>query len=202
MTADGSVFVFKMSEIEKITKELAGSGAGQVQPMKALDLLVNPLGFLQFGPVVQLDFRITPALYGNAHVRLHGLGLLSHLILDSEPQYYAFAVGGGVRYFFVSQYVPHAPYVGFIAEFGYNPYFGDVDTAYEYEGTSLYLTFVANGGYRWRFGTFILQVGAYAGVSPTISSQWHYLSTPSVSREGDLTTVFFGMLELSIGWEL
>jgi hypothetical protein len=183
--------------------ELASSSSGQtVQPMKALNLVLNPLGFLQFGPIVQLEFRFSPGLYGLAHVRMHGLGLLSHLILGSEPAYYAFAVGAGARYFFVSREVPHAPYVGFIAEFGYNPYFGDVGYSSEYEGTSLYLTFAANGGYRWRFGRFIVQVGAYAGLSPTLYSQWHYLTSPSVANEGDLDVVFFGMLEVSIGWGL
>ncbi len=202
MTADGSVFVFKTSEIEKITKELAAFGAGQARPMEALNLVLNPLGFVQFGPLAQLEFCFSPGLYGLAHVRMHGLGLLSHLLASAEPEYYAFAVGTGLRYFFVSSQVPHAPYVGFIAEFGYNPYFGDVDTIWEYAGTSMYLTFAANGGYRWRFGSFLVQVGAYAGISPTLYSQWHYLTSPSVAYDGDLDVLFFGMLEVSIGWEL
>jgi hypothetical protein len=203
MTADGSVFVFKMSEIEKITKELATSGAGQGRPMKAFNILLNPLGFVQFGPMVQFEFRIIPGLYGIAHARVHGLGVLSWVLADTdEIGYYSFALGPGIRYFFVSKDVPHAPYVGFVAEFGYTPYASNIGYTDEYAGTAMYLTFAVNGGYRWRFGSFIVEVGGYAGASPTIFSQYHYLTSPSVNYEGRLPVTFFGMLELSIGWEL
>jgi hypothetical protein len=171
--------------------------------MKAINFLLNPLGFLQFGPMVQLEFRIIPGLYGMAHARLDGLGLLSWVLSDTEEiAFYSFAVGPGVRYFFVSKDSPHAPYVGFVAEFGYTPYTDDIGTIWENKGTSMYLTFAANGGYRWRFGSFIVEVGAYAGASPTISDRWYYVSSPSVIYEAGLPIIFFGMLEVSIGWEL
>jgi len=211
-TADGSLFVFKMSEIEKITKEevaasntggAAHSGTGEpARPMAAMNFIGNPMGFLQAGPIVELEFQIKPGLYVIAHARIHGLGLLSQLLSDPDfPAFYSFAVGPAVRYFFLSKDTPHAPFLGFLTEFGFNPYSGDAGYSTAYAGSSIYLTFAANGGYRWRFGSFILETGAYAGVSPTLSSQWHYLSSPSVTHAGGTPITFFGMLELSIGWE-
>jgi hypothetical protein len=177
-------------------------GQGGETPKPTLNLMLNPLGLVQFGPIAQLEVPITPNLYGLAHVRLHGLGLLSYLLLSDIPASYSFAVGSGVRYFFLDKNTPHAPYLGALVEAGYGPYSGDIGSSYEYQGSSFYLTLAFNGGYRWRFGSFIVEVGAYAGVSPTVWSQWHYVTSPSVIHDGFLNTIFFGMAELSIGWEI
>jgi hypothetical protein len=212
-TADGSLFVFKMSEIEKITKEevagtaaaAAGSSAAPAEParpMAAMNLLLDPLGFLQFGPVAQLEFQFFPGLYGYVHARLNGLGLLPWLLYSSSPAIYSFAVGPGVRYFFLSKDSPHAPFLGFLTEIGYTPYSANTGYTDALEGTAINLTFGANAGYRWRFGTLIVQVGAYAGASPRMSSVWHYLSTPTDQHTDPADVVFFGMLDVSIGWEM
>ncbi len=209
-TSDGSVFVFKMSDVEKITKEQAPSSKpaknethSPSAPMASSYLVLNPLGFLQFGPMVDLEFKVTPKLYALAHLRLQGLGLLAHILAYDEMAYWSTAVGGGVRYFFTSEGTPNAPYVGFAGEIGYNPYYGDL--AYPlsaYHGSAVYFTVAANGGYRWRFEKFIVNVGGYLGVAPTVFSQWSYDAAPSVMYDGTLDTTFVAMVELSIGWAL
>lgn len=210
-TSDGSVFVFKMSDVEKITKEQTSAQpspkpskqAGPAEPLASSYLLLNPLGFLQFGPMVDLEFRVTPQLYGMAHLRLQGLGLLAHLISYDQMAYWSTAVGGGVRYFFTSGATPNAPYVGGALEVGYNPYYGDLSYPLDaYHGQSVYLTIAANGGYRWRFDKFVMNVGGYVGVAPTVYSQWSYDIAPSVMYNGNLDATFFAMVELSLGWSL
>lgn len=206
-TADGSVFVFKISEIEKITKESSASSKtasekGPTTPMDASYLIINPLGLLQYGPMVDLEFRITPKLYGIAHIRLQGLGLLAHILATDEMAYWSSAVGTGVRYFFTQSGTPNAPYVGFAAEVGYNPYYGNVGYTDEYKGSAVYLTFAANGGFRWRFNNFVVNVGGYLGAAPTIYSEWAYVKSPDVKQPGILDTTFVAMAELSIGWAL
>ena len=181
------------------------------RPMAPANLIINPLGFIQFGPMIDLEFQLTPGLYGILHTRMAGLGLLTHLLemasssdLNEDVRFYAFAVGTGLRYFFQSPGTPNAPYIGFLAEYGYNPYFDDTGDIYAYTGTSTYVTFAVNGGYRWRFDSFLLQVGAYAGAAPTLTSTWKYTSNPgdTATHQGNLPTTFFGMVEVSIGFEL
>jgi hypothetical protein len=182
------------------------SAQQNVRPMAPLNLIINPLGFLQAGPIVDLEIQVSPGLYVLLHTRFHGLGLLSHLLEASgsssgteDIQFYSVAFGTGLRYLFVSQNSRNAPYLGFIVEYGYNPYF---DNTYDYTGTSTYINLAANAGYRWRFDSFLLEVGAYLGAAPTLTSEWYYNATPSVKYAGTKTTTFFAMVELSIGFEL
>ena len=204
-TADGSVFVFKMSEVEKIVREPASSSRGTgraVPPMAASYVVVNPLGIVEFGPMVDLELRLSPKLYALAHVRFQGLGLLAHLISSDVIAYWSTAVGTGVRYFFTTPATPNAPYLGAAVEVGYNPYSGDKGYVSAYHGSSVYVTIAANGGYRWRFDNFIVNVGGYLGVAPTVYSQYSYDTAPSVMYDGTLDTTFVAMAEVSVGWAL
>lgn len=181
------------------------------RPMAPVNLIINPLGFVQFGPMIDLEFQLTSGLYGLLHARLAGLGLLTHLLeaasssdLNEDVRFYAFAVGTGLRYLFQSPGTPNAPYLGFLLEYGYNPYFDETGSIYDYTGTATYVTFAVNGGYRWRFDSFILEVGAYAGAAPTLTSTWKYTSNPgdTSTHQGVTGTTFFGMVEVSVGFEL
>jgi len=178
-------------------------GAQESAPTQShLNLLFGPLGFLQFGPTTDLEVGFSSNLYGIVHVRLHGLGLLSYLLYDVTPAVYSVAVGPGLRYLFPIKGSPHAPYVGFLTEFGYNPYTGDAGYSSEYTGTTTYVTVAMNGGFRWQFDNFLLDVGAYAGVAPTLSDEYAYKSDPAVTYQGQKITTFFGMVELSLGFRL
>lgn len=204
-TADGSIFVFKMSEVERIVREpVAGANKrqGPAPPMAKSYLVLNPVGVLQFGPIVDFEFRVSSKLYGFAHVRFHGLGLLSHVISTDVLSYLSTAVGGGVRYFFTNESSPNAAYIGGAAEVGYNPYSGDAGYVTAYHGSYINLTFAGNGGYRWRFDNFILNVGGYLGVAPTVYSKYSYDSAPTVMYDGRHDVTFVAMAEVSIGWAL
>jgi hypothetical protein len=179
-----------------------GQEGAKPAPASRTTLMVNPLGFLQFGPIAQLEIPVSRDLSVLAHVRLHGLGLLSYLLFPDTPAFWSVAAGSGVRYFFRSGSSPNAPYLGALVEVGYNPYSANVGYSDEYAGSAVYMTFTANGGYRWRFNSFVLEVGAYLGASPTLWSQYHYVSAPSVIYNGNLPVVFFGMAEVSVGWQL
>jgi hypothetical protein len=179
-----------------------GQGREGAPPVSRVTLMVNPLGLLQFGPIAQLEIPVSPDLSILAHLRLHGLGMLSYLLFTDTPAFWSLAAGSGVRYFFRSGSSPHAPYLGALLEVGYNPYSGNAGYSNAYAGSAVYLTLTLNGGYRWRFAAFFLEVGGYAGASPTVWSQWHFNSTPSVIHDGDTPTVFFGMAEVSFGWQL
>ncbi len=181
---------------------LAGEAAGPAQDASAVNLLFQPAGFLQFGPIVELEFRLSPGLYMGVHLRFHGLGLLTHLIDINYPEIWGIAGGAGMRYFLMAGGAPEGFFVGGVVEVGYNGYYDNVGDPSEFHGSSVFLVTAANGGFRWRFGNFIVEVGAYAGVAPTLYSRYSYDSAPSVMIDGNKLITFFGMAELSIGWAL
>ena len=197
-TADGSLFVYDMAQVVRITRREAPapapSGASVApgaaapaaggHPLPAIDLVINPLGLLQFGPIVDLELRATPGLYLLLHLRFHGLGVISHVMESYTLSIPSFAGGTGLRYFFTPQ-TGSTGYLGFVVEVGHN-WFTE-----GYEDT--YITFVANGGYRWTFGSTMMNLGAYLGAAQTVANDLPDALFP-------LTPV--AMLELSFAWGL
>jgi len=192
-TADGSVFVYQIDQVAKITKEparakarvAAEAPAGEVKPMSNVDILFNPLGFLQFGPMVDLEIQTSRGLFFVVDLRWHGLGLLSHLIEETDLSVASTAAGVGLRYFFQSPSTPHAPYVGFLTEFGIN-WFLDGNS----DG---YIAFVLNPGYRWRFGKTAINVGFVVGAGATVFNTY---------PNSYMTVIPVAMLELSFAFSL
>lgn len=181
---------------------LAGQAAGPDKEESAVNLLFQPAGFLQFGPVVEFEFRLAPGVLLGAHVRFHGLGLLSHLVALDYTEIWGIAGGLGVRVFVLPGGVSEGFFVGGVTEVGVNGYYDDIGYATAYHGAGIFIVAAANSGYRWRFGNFILEAGAYAGVAPTVYSKYSYDNTPSVMYDGLQVITFFGFLELSLGWML
>ncbi|MBN2351439.1 MAG: hypothetical protein JXD23_02645 [Spirochaetales bacterium] len=162
-------------------------------------LLLQPLGFLQFGPIAELELRLAPSLSMSFHIRLHGLGLLSHLLVTDGTEFWGAAAGLGMRYFLYPTDAPHAWFFGGMVEVGVNGFYGDAGLATAYHGVSIFMVAAANGGYRWRFGAFILEAGIYVGVGPALSCSYWYDASPQFQYNGGLPFTFFGMGELSLG---
>jgi hypothetical protein len=173
--------------------------AAAAEPEPAVTLLFQPLGFLQYGPAAEVEFRLTPALYLSAHVRANGLGLLTHLLTTDGTEFWGVAAGAGLRYLLYPDASPHAWFVGGLVEAGVNGYYGDVGLVTAYHGAAVFMVVAANGGFRWRFGSFLLEAGAYAGISPTLFSQYSYDSYPDITYVGGLPFTFFWTVELSLG---
>jgi hypothetical protein len=165
----------------------------------AAALFLQPLGLLQFGPMAEVEFRLAPALSMSAHVRAQGLGLLSHLLVTEAVEYWGMAAGVGMRYFIYPGAGPNAWFVGGMADIGLLGFSGDAGLATAYHGISLFTVFAANAGFRWRFGAFILELGVYAGVGPTIFSNYQVDANPGITYDAATPFTFFGMGELSLG---
>lgn len=162
--------------------------------------LINPLGLLQFGPILSTEHKLGNTNgYIAPHFRWSYLGLLTHVLwgIDGgEVTPGSFAVGMGYKNFML-QDNNNAPYFGggmeIIREHA-NYY--DWGTEEFYLGYSIF----ANGGYRWRFETGrFLNVGLIAGVASTISDEEYYLDGTFYDSYSE--TNFVGMLELSFGWQ-
>lgn len=191
-TADGSVFVYQMDQVVKVTKAPAihqadAGGSSKTTapsaPAPGANILINPLGVLQFGPIVALEIEMNPRLYFALHARYHGAGALSYLT-DWGLTPASFAGGAGVRYFFRQPGISGEAYIAFTPELGLNSY-GD-------GGTVTYVTVLFNAGYRWWFGDVLMNVGADFGGAFIVATS--YVDSPAVEP--------FGMLELSFGWGL
>lgn len=198
-TKDGSVFVFQMSEVIKIEKEkeaaapTAGAEAKN-NPEKNLAILINPLGFVQFGPQLDLEVKLIPNLYLIGVFRIHSLGMISHMITDSMKSGYAF--GGGLRKFFRNPVTANAFYIGEQEQYGII-YRGNDN----YTGTSTYIASAFDAGYRWRLQGFLFSLGILAGIAPALTDTWHYYSD-NITHNNPLKTYFFGMLEIEVGFEI
>jgi hypothetical protein len=202
-TKDGSIFVFKMSEIIKITKEKAGEDDSGIKnkPEKNFALLINPLGFVQFGPQLDLEAKLIPDLYILGAFRMHSLGLLSYALTTDLTTAYAF--GLGVRKFFREADTGDAFYIGLQEQYGINNSGISDSGSGNWTGSAAYLASALDVGYRWRTQEgFIFSLGVLAGLAPVLTDTWHYNNNPGTVYNNDLKTYLFGMLELEVGYEL
>jgi len=208
-TRDGNVFVYQIDQIDRITKERSGDVVvtERSRPIGNA-VLINPLGFLQFGPIVDLDFRVGPNTQVGGQLRFSGLGLLYHLVASGgyteadEVLMSSMAVGTGVKYFFENPDSPHRLYVGGVFEYGWGGTRGSIGYTDEWEGSHQYWDILTNFGYRWRFPSNIfINVGILTGAANTTQSEWWFIRTPGQKKEGTKKMVFVIMAEVSFGLE-
>lgn len=171
-------------------------------PMGKFFISFNPLGFVQFGPTINAEFAIGQDIFIGPVFRSVGLGLLSHVIAEDEIGFGTMSFGIAGHYFLNNRRGPNRFYVGSNIEYGFGPTMGDKGSYWEWEGKWSTLIFATNTGYRIRMSNFYINLGLYAGIAQEIRDDWWYIRTPSNVREADLNTHFYGMLEISIGWEI
>ena len=147
-------------------------------------ITVNPLGVLQFGPIVGMEFRALPASYVGVHVRWATAGLAYYAIASEGFEYTVnadnFAFGLNFRSLMGDNQSPHRWYAAPVLEYGFGTWSGG-----NLQGNTSYVSILGNFGHRWNFGSSVLNVGAYAGV---------------VQEFIEEETLAIGMLELSFGW--
>lgn len=205
-TRDGSVFVLQMEEISKFTKEPKFGGVSPIQPMGQSAFLFHPLGFLQFGPILEVEYRIESDLYITSHVRFSALGFLYYALasegFENEVSPGSMALGIGVKKYMDNPNSPNRLYFAGFAEYGWGATRGDIGTQWEWEGKNAQIILASNIGYRFRYPSkFFINLGGMAGVAPGIRDDWWYIDSPGDVYEGSNEINFFGMLELSFGWE-
>lgn len=172
--------------------------------MGSFAVLVNPLGFAQFGPIVNVEIGVRPNSYLYLQLRLSALGVLTYVVGEyEEVSLSSIGIGGGLRYFVPSN-DPGRWYVGGGIEYYSESGKGDVGESYEWEGNYSYFIFGVNTGYRWRFLGFFVNVGLMGGYAAGLSGEWHYtdVSYYDDGESDDAGSQPYGMLEVSIGWEI
>jgi hypothetical protein len=166
---------------------------------------VNPLGFVQFGPIINVEFGFPNNLVLNIHTRFPSAGLLTYVALDHEDgidDLSGKAFGAGLLYFFTDK--RHKPYIGGLLEYHTADILYGQGDAWEWDKTENAIVVIANGGYRFRFGHFFLNTGAYLGAA-FVNYEWDY-TDPSYGeydddpRDGSEVQPF-GMIEVTLGLE-
>ena len=169
-------------------------------------LSINPLGFLQFGPVINGEFGLTDNLVLNTHLRFPSLGLLTYATKyhdDGISNLSGFAFGGGVLNFFGDNM--SKPYVGGLLEYHTVTTLYAQGASWEWENKDNHVVIIVNGGYRFRFSSgFFINLGGYVGAAVG-TYNWNY-TDPSYSESGDAahtgSDVFpFIMVEGALGIE-
>ena len=211
-TADGSVFVYKMSEVEKIAKEKAPAAKVAVStvPLSPFAMQLNALGFLQFGPVIKAEIQLAPYFYLTPYARLFALGLASKAVAMGDADTLnidltSMGVGLGVMRFFPTRGSPNGLYTGVSLDYDWITVVEDPEMSWAHRRDTRGLVVVSNVGYRWRAKPLNFSIGALLGGFFGLSEEWWYLNSSyaaTYKREGSPMSSVYGMLEATIGFEL
>jgi hypothetical protein len=209
-TRDGSVFVYQMTEVDRIAKEKAVSTTVESSvPVSPFALQVNALGFLQFGPFVKAEIKMAPSVFLTPYIRFHAFGIASKAVsmgdadtISIDPT--SLGIGIGMMRFFPTKGSPNGLYTGILGEYNWITAIKDEGETWEWRTESLGLVVISNVGYRWRMKPFVYSLGVLLGGYFGLSEEWWYLNSSYAStrrREGTATSTVYGMLEASIGFE-
>jgi len=156
----------------------------------------QPAGFLQFGPVIELGFRVGNNFVIGPQFRYTSLGLAYNAINDFENTLLCFGFGATFKHFPATNQKNKFYYgVGFEYEYS------DFDDYDDWYGSSAGVVIITNVGYRWRFGSgFYINLGAFAGAYVNIYDQWYDYDDDELHDESGWTQ-FYGYIEFGIGVE-
>jgi len=196
--------------VEPSTESSGTEKKSSSKPLGAVNIYFQPLGFVQFGPIVGLEIKVAEIAVLDAHWRYSKLGVAYNAIagtfLDDDEYLLpsSMAFGGGVR-FLIPTKSPHRPYAGALFEFNLEKRIEDEDQSYESERDSRSLVFATAGGYRFRIGnSFNLSLGGMFGAAFDVYKKWWYTNIyyEPGKFDGKHRVHPFGMLEVALGWEI
>ncbi|MGK6352185.1 hypothetical protein [Parapedobacter sp. DT-150] len=179
------------------TGQLDTASTDGSNPLPRRTFNFNPLGLLQFGPIVQWEFKLNRQGYLVPHVRIPYLGVLYHVINWDAESVSPVALGVGAGYKTLFPVTRGAWYLGGVLDYSFGSSTGNDNGSWESNFQNIAV--MSNGGFRWRSPKkrSVLSVGAYVGVSLPIQDEWS-----GAGGSGDDRTILpMAMLELSFGWE-
>jgi hypothetical protein len=175
----------------------------------------NPVGFLQFGPIVDFGVRVGPVTFIDAHFRYPYLGVVSHLLESDVFNDTASPNTGaiGVR---INNVIPlhgsmNAWYIGLVGEYTwggsdigdevYSATLGrriDVTYTRKWKGYMV----AARAGFRWRFASgFYMNLGGILGVHNQYEATYNTPTFATPKGDDAVGVMVAGMIEFSLGVE-
>ncbi|MBN1534599.1 MAG: hypothetical protein JXA20_18140 [Spirochaetes bacterium] len=149
----------------------AQSGSGD--ELGRFEFEFNPVGFLQYGPMVNMGVRLGPVTFIDFHVRYPYAGVLYQVLetdgFDRTASPDCAGVGGRINNVIRLGASPHAWYIGALGEYtwGGSEWKGTGRNGYDvtYERTWKGYTIALNAGFRWRFSSgFYMNLGGIIGI--------------------------------------
>jgi hypothetical protein len=190
-------------------------GNGQDSVRKYIDkkpdrvgLYLNPLGFIQFGPMIGTEITRNSKLIIDGHIRFSSLGALIYVINandeDGEPyKVTGLGVGGGVKTFMPSRI--GGLYIGGMFEYGWQTNYYAQNKSWIWQSDDKYIVATSSIGYKFRFNSgLFINTGVYLGGEYTFYDRWYYTqnyNNDSSIHDNPASVRVFGMLEVSIGIE-
>jgi hypothetical protein len=176
------------------------------QPFR-IGFFAQPLGFVQFGPVAGTEITFVERLSFEGHVRFAKYGLLSYVVASNADggipdKLSGIAYGGAFKYMIPSRIGGF--YIGPLVEYGWqNQTYKQTET-FAWESKATYFAAAVTAGYKFRFKSgFYMNTGLYLGAYHTLTDKSHKIKTsPNSYTSNYLRTLPFGMLEVSLGYEL
>jgi len=152
---------------------------------------LNPLGFLQVGPVVGVEFTIKRHFIIESHIRFPSAGLFFGPIWEGETDVANISgIGVGLHAKYFTGGTKGGLYVGPFLEYWKSSY--DINGGNLADGSGI--IFAANVGYKFQFSSgFYMRTGGFLGVS---SGEISYSRTGNVWNGN---TPFYGA-EFSLGF--
>lgn len=171
---------------------------------------VNPIGIALYGPIVQIEFKISDKCYIVPWIRYSYAGLVSTYQWTNfesdqkyDPSSIAFALG--FKKFLAGDKSLENIYYGFFAEYSHESGLHDTQTSgYEYKQTRNAVIIYGNLGYRYHSKkNFFVNLGILPGFSYDIKNENIYTGSGGPKPGLHLNKYrFIGMLDVSFGWNI
>lgn len=171
-----------------------------------IGFFVDPLGFLEFGPMIGAEITLRSKLLIDATLRFIPLGALSYVTEaddnDGNPDRISgLGIGGAVKYLIPSRL--GGLFVGGALEFSWWTSYYIQDSPARWQKDKQAIMPLVTAGYKFRLKSgFFITAGGYLGIQIPVVDQWYYTSNgDNTVYQIDKTIEPAGMFELSFGYE-
>ncbi|NOQ26807.1 MAG: hypothetical protein GQ564_15715 [Bacteroidales bacterium] len=186
------------------------SGSEEDYKLSLLNLQVDVLGPVFFGPLVSLDIQFANCIAIGPYVRWHYAGLLYQAVVtdwfteNSAVSLGSFSYGAQIKFIIPTGTGQHRPFIGVGAEKSQgkeiiSEYLGGGDRINEFEQNIFHFDL----GYRYTSSSaFNLSVGLGIGISQDTKQIAYNEGFEDMFDSYQLETRFLPMITLQLGWQL
>ena len=179
--------------------------------LKLMNLQVDALGLVFFGPQFALDFQFANLVAVGPYVRWHYAGVLYRAVVTdwfsnaSNVDVGSYSYGLQVKFLIPTGSGQHRPYIGLTAEKsqGEEIFISDVDSDMDRINSFEQNIYTFNLGYRYTSSSaFNLSVGLGVGIAQDTENIGFYAYDEDNYDSYPLETRVLPMLQLTLGWQL
>ena len=199
--------LFNQAYSQKTQSQTADSiAANRVAQLPAWTLNINLLDIALYGPVIQMEFKISNRGYLVPWLRYSYGGIVSQYNWtnfedDAEFDPISTAFGLGYKKFIPGDKNLQHIFWGGFGEFIYEKGMKNMGSDYEYEQTRTALAVYLNVGYRWNSQkNFYWSLGVLPGFYYDLKNEGTFTNSGGPYQEDFKKATFTGMIDFSFGW--